>query len=168
MLDDPPTDPSTDSSANPSPDPPVGPPVDLPTGLMLGILSQLFQSRMATLLQRSELTYTQMSMLSHLERTGDPSTVGELAVALEINQPGVTKVVQRLHESGLVAVEGHPDDRRQKLVSIAAAGRGRLASAWQQVGDDAVHWFDGWSPQEIAVFRDQLQRLVGWFDAHRL
>ena len=149
-------------------DPRTDPPTRPPTGLMLGILSQLFQNRMSTLLQHSGLTYTQMALLSHLARSGRPSTVGELAAALEINQPGVTKVVQRLRESGLVDVEGHPDDRRQRLVSIAASGRERLSIAWKQVGDDAAAWFEGWSPQEVAEFEAQLERLVGWFDAHRL
>ena len=52
---------------------------------------------------------SQYSLLATLDRYG-PLTIGELAQAMELSQPGVTRMAAKLAQMGLVAI-----DRREGL-----------------------------------------------------
>lgn len=64
---------------------------------------------------------SQYPILAALARRG-AMTVGDIADALAISQPGVTRNVARLVELGLVEVKREGRDQRQKKVSLTAAG----------------------------------------------
>ena len=136
-------------------------------GLLLAIASQLFTTRVAAVVGRSGVTYTQFSMLNHLVVQPD-STISEIANAMEINQPGVSKVVQRLAEADLVQVVADPHDSRRRRVSATAAGRSRLADAQRLLEQDGAAWFADWPIAHRTEFRDHLATLVGWLDSNRL
>ncbi|MDR6952428.1 DNA-binding MarR family transcriptional regulator [Ancylobacter sp. 3268] len=70
----------------------------------------------------------QHPFLAALDRLG-PLTVGDLAQALGVSQPGVTRTVARLVERGLVEAKPGPEDQRQKIVSLTAAGRQLVEAA---------------------------------------
>lgn len=70
----------------------------------------------------------QHPFLAALDRLG-PLTVGDLAQALGVSQPGVTRTVARLVERGLVEAKPGPEDQRQKIVSLTAAGRQLVETA---------------------------------------
>lgn len=137
-------------------------------GLLLAITGQLFQTRMTHLVGIHELTYTQFSLLSHLRGVGTPEAVSSIADAMEINQPGVTKVVQRLADDGLVVVEADPGDSRRRLVRITADAIARLDEVGETLAADADGWFAGWSDQQLTEFRDRLGDLVTWLDGNRV
>ncbi len=138
-------------------------------GTAVGVLSQLVPSRIATLLAPTGLTYTQFALLNHLSRQPDQtSSISELAAALEINQPGVTKAVRRLAEDGVAAI-GHDDnDARRRLVSLTTPGATVLNEANQRVGADLARWFDDWPDEEQRTFLAGIDRLNDWLDANRL
>lgn len=140
----------------------------LQLGIQLGILSQLVQTRMSQLLAPAGMTYTQVALMSHLWRSENPATISELASALEINQPGVTKVVQRLEAAGLLTVQPSETDRRQKLVSVSDVGVEQLGQTLELIGADLAGWFEGWTAGQTDSFGQQLNQLVGWLDQHRL
>lgn len=64
----------------------------------------------------------QHPMLAALDRLG-PLTIGDLAQALGVSQPGVTRSVARLIELGLVEAASAPGDQRQRIISLSAQGR---------------------------------------------
>lgn len=70
-------------------------------------------------------------------RTG-PMTVGQLAEAAGISQPGVTRSVGQLKQLGIVAEEQGGSDQRTRLIALTAAGRdaARRAAAdmWPRIG----------------------------------
>lgn len=70
-------------------------------------------------------------------RTG-PMTVGQLAEAAGISQPGVTRSVGQLKQLGIVAEEQGGNDQRTRLIALTAAGRdaARHAAAdmWPRIG----------------------------------
>jgi DNA-binding MarR family transcriptional regulator len=136
--------------------------------IRLGILSQLFQTRVSAILQPLDLTYNQLTVLSHLERLGRQQTIGELAEAIEMNQPGVTKLVKRLEDGGLVAVAAGADDRRRRLVSITPAGAERMGNAMMTLFPDVAGWFDSWADEDVDQLGRLVGRLVGWLDENRL
>ncbi len=143
------------------------PPPEVELGIGLGILSQLFQSRVAEVLGPAGATYTQLSVLSHLSRAREPSSIGELAEAMQINQPGITKVVRRLEDDGLVSVVGHPDDRRRRLTAITEAGRARLDELSTLLADELSTWFDDWTEADLRRFSAHVWRLGGRLDQDR-
>jgi DNA-binding MarR family transcriptional regulator len=69
----------------------------------------------------------QASMLASVENLENP-TLGDLAVAEQIQPPSVTRLVQAMEEAGLVACAPDPDDRRSTRVRITPLGRRELTS----------------------------------------
>ena len=64
---------------------------------------------------------THQIVLAALDRLG-PSSIGEIAESVGIAQPGVTRMVSRLEEDGLVAAEQCTEDRRIRRVSLTPRG----------------------------------------------
>ncbi len=78
--------------------------------------------------------------LAALDRLG-PITVGELAEAVGITQPGATRVVSQLVKLGVVKARQTAEDQRRKIVSLTAKG--------QRLVDDSKR--DVWPRIERAV-----------------
>jgi DNA-binding MarR family transcriptional regulator len=64
----------------------------------------------------------QYPFLAALDRAG-PLTIGELAQAVGITQPGATRTVSQLLELGLVDMQAAPNDQRRRLISLAQKGQ---------------------------------------------
>lgn len=71
--------------------------------------------------RRSDLTPTQLSVLGTIQQLG-PSTPGQVAAHERVQPPSLTRTLTGLLDLGLVVREPHPDDGRQVLVSLSAAG----------------------------------------------
>ncbi|MGW0603445.1 MarR family winged helix-turn-helix transcriptional regulator [Streptomyces sp. NPDC002644] len=71
------------------------------------------------------LSPTEMSVLGTLARCGR-ATPGELARKEHVQPPSMTRIVALLEAKGLVRLEPHPDDRRQKVVSQTDAAEAML------------------------------------------
>jgi DNA-binding MarR family transcriptional regulator len=65
---------------------------------------------------------SQFTFLAALDGLG-PLTVGELAGALGVTQPGVTRTIGQLVKLGLVTLRPGRDDQRQRVVRLTAKGR---------------------------------------------
>src|SRR5687767_13898348 len=59
----------------------------------------------------------QYPMLAALDRLG-PLTVGEMAQAVGLSQPGVTRSLSQLAEFGLLDIKPSPSDGRIRVVSL--------------------------------------------------
>ncbi|MBB3522737.1 MarR family transcriptional regulator [Rhizobium redzepovicii] len=60
--------------------------------------------------------------LAAIDRSG-PLTIGELAQAVGITQPGATRTIGQLLELGFVDMQPAPDDQRRRLVSLTGKGQ---------------------------------------------
>lgn len=58
-----------------------------------------------------------------------PLTVGEIAEAVGITQPGATRTVAQLCDAGLLQVRAGKDDQRHRIVSLSEKGRRLVAEA---------------------------------------
>lgn len=67
-----------------------------------------------------DLTWSQVSVLSHLERDG-PATVTALAQAESVRPQSMGATIAGLQAAGLVAGAPHPTDGRQTLLSLTPA-----------------------------------------------
>jgi DNA-binding MarR family transcriptional regulator len=69
-------------------------------------------------------------VLLHLdEAPRDGLRMSDLADAVVISKSGLTGLVDRIEQAGLVARRPHPDDRRAIAVTLTAAGRRRFRAA---------------------------------------
>ena len=68
------------------------------------------------------LQSAQYPFLAAIDRAG-PLTIGELAQAVGITQPGATRTVSQLLELGYVDMQASPEDQRRRLVSLTAEGQ---------------------------------------------
>lgn len=117
------------------------------------IVNQLVTTRLSRALATTPLSLTHVSFLSLLRRMPDGASVSQIADAMEVNQPAVSKVLRVLDELGAVTTERDPADARRLVVRMTARGHELLGLAEQ-----AMH------PAASAIFRDlsvpQLTRLV--------
>jgi DNA-binding MarR family transcriptional regulator len=75
---------------------------------------------------------SQYPFLAAVDRLG-PLTVGELAEAIGITQPGVTRTVGQLVELGMLESEPAPDDQRRRIISLTREGKRLVAAAKREV-----------------------------------
>jgi DNA-binding MarR family transcriptional regulator len=68
-----------------------------------------------------EILSSQYPFLTALDRFG-PMTIGDMAAAVGMTQPGVTRAIGQLAKLGMVRVKTGKTDRRQRIISLTAAG----------------------------------------------
>ena len=78
---------------------------------------------------------TQYPYLAALHRDG-ALTVGEIAEAVGISQPGATRAVGQLADGGLVDISVSDDDQRRRQISLTDAGRDVIVFAKETVWPD--------------------------------
>jgi DNA-binding MarR family transcriptional regulator len=101
---------------------PVAPPAqdsELAARLRLAVLRLSRQVRQQLV---GEVTQSQVSVLSSVERLGNP-TLGELAASEQVQPPSMTRQVETLVGRGLLAREVNPADRRIARVRLTPAGQ---------------------------------------------
>jgi DNA-binding MarR family transcriptional regulator len=118
-------------------------------------VSQLYDSA----LEPCGLRTTQRAILNHIARGGTPP-LGELAEALVMDRGALTHNLKPLERDGLVEISVDPDDRRNRLVALTAAGRAKLAESeplWKraQAGFEA-----SFGAAKSASLRQALEYLV--------
>lgn len=108
------------------------------------------------------LQASQYPFLAAIDRLG-PLTIGELADAIGITQPGATRTVAQLIELGMLESEQAPDDQRRRIVSLSKEGRRLVANAkrdvWPRIRDavaDLCGDLDGPLLEQLAAIEDGL------------
>ena len=100
----------------------------------------------------------QYPLLVILEEHG-PTTIGELARAMRMSQPAITKSASKLEEAGLVTIGRGDTDRRQSTVSLSRVGQETLdrskRTVWPLVEAAVKEAIDGLS----GPFLDQIPTL---------
>ena len=94
--------------------------VDTELASVLRISVMRLARRLRSERSESDLTLTQLSALSALERHG-PSTPSTLAAHEKVQPPSMTRVLAVLEDQGLVVRTPHPTDGRQVLVAVTTA-----------------------------------------------
>jgi DNA-binding MarR family transcriptional regulator len=112
---------------------------------------------------------SQYPFLAALDRIG-PLTIGELARAIGITQPGVTRALAHLIDLGLVESRMAPDDQRRKIVALTTTGRRLVALAkrdvWPRI-ERAVADLCGPLSGPLLKQLDQIESGLGALPVHR-
>ena len=74
----------------------------------------------------------QLPVLSVLDRMG-PLNIGDIAEALGMAQPGITRSVSKLEASGYLHSEPDTRDRRIRMVRLSPKGQDMMTNATQQI-----------------------------------
>jgi len=108
------------------------------------------------------LQAAQYPFLAALDRAG-PLTIGELAQAVGITQPGATRTVSQLLETGYVDMRTSSEDQRRRLVSLTSKGQELVdysrQSVWPRVEQAVAELcgdFSGPILQHLANIEDGL------------
>lgn len=104
----------------------------------------------------------QYPFLAAIDRTG-PLTIGELAQAVGITQPGATRTVGQLLELGFIDMQPAPEDQRRRLVSLTGKGQDLVdfskKSVWPRIAAavaDLCGDLDGPILEQLATIEDGL------------
>ena len=99
----------------------------LPLGSRMKRVGERLQAETARFLQQGGIDLPQgvWPLLVTLDRDG-PLTIGELAAALGVSQPGITRSIRQLEAAGIVEAVRDGGDQRRKPVTITGKGAGIL------------------------------------------
>ncbi|KPI08932.1 transcriptional regulator, MarR family [Actinobacteria bacterium OK074] len=98
------------------------------------------------------LSPTEISVLGTLARCGS-ATPGELARKEHVQPPSMTRIVALLETKGLVSLEPHPEDRRQKVVKQTEQAEVMLEEARRKRNEFLAALADGLDEDEWAKLR---------------
>lgn len=94
----------------------------------------------------------QFSVLYYLHKVG-PQTPTALATHDRVSTPSMTRTVNCLAELGLVERLPHPDDGRQVLVRLTAAGEREVADTTAHRDTWMLTHLDGLDPEHLTLLR---------------
>ncbi|WP_309236992.1 MarR family transcriptional regulator [Actinomadura sp. BRA 177] len=97
-------------------------------GALLGAASVLERIAGRELERRCGIRHAVFEVLLRLSHDG-PRSMGGLAGELILTSGGMTRIIDRMEEAGLVRREPAPGDRRRQLVELTQAGRAKLDEA---------------------------------------
>lgn len=106
--------------------------------------ARAYRLRSAKLLSRVGLYPGQDALLKLLSERGQ-LTMGEAAIALSIQPPTVTKMVNRLANAQLVKTEVMDEDRRKIAIGLTDAAREKIdeiESIWGTLEEEALRQID--------------------------
>jgi DNA-binding MarR family transcriptional regulator len=136
--------------------------------VLLGIIQQLMTTRQNRLFTGRELSLSQFALLNHFTHEPERSwTVTELAEVMEMNQPGITKIVITLLDKGLLQSTPDKTDKRKRYLSISKKGLTLCAETFQSLLPDISQVFSEWDERSLKQFHKQLEKLMLWLDNHR-
>jgi DNA-binding MarR family transcriptional regulator/N-acetylglutamate synthase-like GNAT family acetyltransferase len=108
-------------------------------GTRMKRLAERMQADAIRIFERNGFPRVQTSsaqILFALEACG-AMRVGDIALALGLTQPGVTRTLAGMAEDHLIAIEPDPDDARLKIVSLSQKGAALVAlvrrTAWRDI-----------------------------------
>jgi DNA-binding MarR family transcriptional regulator len=116
----------------------------------------------AELQQTVGLSLRWYDVLVQLEEAGQGTQMNELAGRILASKSGLTRVIDKMEEAGLVRRERPADNRRVVLVHITDAGLERLAEARRHHRDSIRrHFTEHLTAQDMAMLAKTLGKVRG-------
>ena len=81
------------------------------------------------------LTYSQIRLLGTVEDI-EPATQHQLAQAMSVSDPAISRALRPLESAGLVQVRQDPDHARRRLVTLTDAGRAAFHDSGKPLQDE--------------------------------
>jgi len=122
---------------------------------MASIIYRLDQILRDTILRKLDLTYIHFRVLQYLYEK-DGRQIGEIAAAIAVRQPVLSRVIDQMEERALVRRSADPQDSRRMRVYLTDHGRSRYQEAWPPAHELLETALKGFKGRE----RDALRRLL--------
>ncbi|WP_087019497.1 MarR family winged helix-turn-helix transcriptional regulator [Thaumasiovibrio subtropicus] len=136
--------------------------------ISLGIVHQLTDSFLMRHLGQFGLSISQFNVLSHFARHSEKAvTVSELTRVMQMNQPAVTKIVNKLYEMELVEIQKDSNDGRKKWVNINQNGLKKVSEAYMRFQPFMAEVFAEWEEDEMQETLAKVNKLKTWLDNNR-
>ena len=136
--------------------------------VLLGIIQQLLTTRQNRLFAKRELSLSQFGLLNHFTHAPERSwTITELVEVMEMNQPGITKIVTVLLDKRLLQSKADKTDKRKRYLNITKKGMTLCEDTFQSLLPEISDIFGEWHNQELEGFHTQLEKLMHWLDENR-
>ncbi len=115
------------------------------------------------LIQHLDLLPGEFDVLATLRRQPPPHRVTptELCRALFLSSGGLTKMLRRLEDTGLVSRPANPEDRRSLLVQLTDRGRERVESALVPLQQLHQLQLDVLTEAEESALNQLLEKMLG-------
>lgn len=126
---------------------------------LLAQASQIISTEFHQVVQKSGLSVTEWRVLSTLFGAGVVS-VGHLARIATSKQPTVTRVVDKMVQTGYVHRVAHEGDRRVTLVEITESGRSLIADLIAEAKKHEAEVVSRLQPLDIDALKMILRRLI--------
>lgn len=134
----------------------------------LGFIALLQDGRAAKLLSPLGFSQSQFTVLFLLAQQPVRSwSVSELAEHMEMQLPGISKIVSQLQAKRLLKVKLDASDKRKKRLQITALGEKKNAAMLEQLQPNSAQTFSDWNPTQLRDFLEHLTRLKQWLEEHR-
>jgi DNA-binding MarR family transcriptional regulator len=136
--------------------------------VLLGIIQQLMSTRHNRLFAGQELTLSQFGVLNHFTHDAQRSwTITDLANVMEMNQPGITKIVTVLLKKNLLQSKPDKIDKRKRHLTITHQGLEFSKDTFRSLLPETSHMFVEWNDESLKQFHGHLEKLMLWLDDHR-
>jgi len=136
--------------------------------ISLGIINQLTDAWLSKALTPHGINQSQFNLLNHFSRHPDKEqTISQLAEVMQMNQPGITKVVNKLSEMDLIEIRKDANDGRKKWISINQQGLNKVQSAFFSFLPTVDQCFEQWDDNQLEEMLEHSQRLQNWLDNNR-
>ena len=137
--------------------------------MVTGIIQQLMNTRMHKLFKNFTISTSEFSLLSHFSHKPARSwIISELVEVMEMNQPGITKLVASLIEKSALTAEVDEFDKRKRPLTITQQGLQLCAEVMQKLQPDVSRCFSDWQDQELQQMLKHSEKLMKWLDGNRL
>jgi DNA-binding MarR family transcriptional regulator len=117
---------------------------------LLNVAQRRLQRYLAGETQKGGVTAAQSGLLFVLGKR-DGALMGEAGAALDLGMPGISGLVERTVEAGLIEKRADPDDGRAHRLWLTPAGRRALGRAKAGVAELNARLMQGFSESEIDV-----------------
>jgi len=134
----------------------------------IGRLAQLLDERRADAFALHGLASHEFDVLAALRRSGAPyeRTPGQLIEATHVTSGTMTHRLDRLHERKFITRRAHPEDGRQSLIRLTAAGKRRVDAAFEELLATEEALLSGLSPAQRSSLAGGLRRLLHTLAGH--
>ncbi|WP_143220647.1 MarR family winged helix-turn-helix transcriptional regulator [Actinomadura sp. CNU-125] len=117
-------------------------------GVLLSTVTLLERIAGRELERRCGIRHAAFEVLLRLSAADRPVSMGELADELILTSGGMTRLVDRMQDAGLVARRAAPGDRRGRRVELTGAGRAKLDEAMRVHAETLRRHFAGPLPED--------------------
>jgi DNA-binding MarR family transcriptional regulator len=86
---------------------------------------------------------------------------------MEMNQPGITKIVTVLLDKNLLQSKSDKIDKRKRHLSITRGGLTFCENTFSALLPEISHMFVEWNDDSLGQFHGHLEKLTLWLDNNR-